>query len=140
MGNRLSEIEENHLCISSGFWIDYIRGVIMERKLHKDSRKLGSEPWSSGYEKQSCWEVVGSNPCTVYWMDMTFFHIDLLLKMYCLFEKTKNNHRSGRGWPTFLKKHFRNLLRAINSELIINWRFETTAVEFIDLPSGHISH
>ena len=26
----------------------------------------------------------------VYWMDMTFFHIDLLLKLYCLFEKTEN--------------------------------------------------
>ena len=23
-------------------------------------------------------KVVGSNPCAGYWMDMTFFHIDLL--------------------------------------------------------------
>ena len=33
----------------------------------------------------SCSRVVGSNPGTVYWMDI--FHIDLLLKLYCLFEK-----------------------------------------------------
>ena len=35
----------------------------------------GWEPWSSGYHVP---KVVGSNPSAVYWMDMTFFHIDLL--------------------------------------------------------------
>ena len=39
-------------------------------------------------------------------MDMTFFHIDLLLKLYCLFEKTKNKQKRGHGWPIFLKKTF----------------------------------
>ena len=38
----------------------------------------GREPWSSGYGR---WlhvtKVVGSDPNAVYWMDMTFFHIDL---------------------------------------------------------------
>ena len=24
-----------------------------------------------------------------HWMDLTFFHIDLLLKLYCLFEKDR---------------------------------------------------
>ena len=33
------------------------------------------------------------------------FHIDLLLKLYCLFEKTENKQKRGRGWPTFLKKY-----------------------------------
>ena len=34
-------------------------------------------------------KVLGSSPSTVYWMDI--FHIYLLIKMYCLFEKTKIN-------------------------------------------------
>ena len=29
-------------------------------------------------------EVMGSNPSTIYWMDMTFLQIDLLLKLYCI--------------------------------------------------------
>ena len=36
------------------------------------------------------------NPGTVYWMDMTFVNIDLLLKFYCLFEKTENKRKIGR--------------------------------------------
>ena len=38
---------------------------------------------------------MGSNPGTIYWMDMTFFHIDLLLKLYCLLKKTKNKRKRG---------------------------------------------
>ena len=41
----------------------------------------------------SCREVVGSNTVAVYWMVMTFFHIDLLKKRYFLFEKTKNKRK-----------------------------------------------
>ena len=41
---------------------------------------------------------MGSNPATVYWMDRTFFHIDLF-KLYYLFEKTENKLKRGRGWP-----------------------------------------
>ena len=36
---------------------------------------------------------------------MTFFHIDLLKNLYCLFEKTENKQNRGRGWP-FKKKLF----------------------------------
>ena len=43
---------------------------------------------------------MGSNLSTVYWMYMTFFHIDLLLKLWCLFEKTKNK------WLIFKKTLF----------------------------------
>ena len=32
------------------------------------------------------------------------FHIDLLLKLYCLFEKTKNKQREAGVGPFFLKK------------------------------------
>ena len=32
----------------------------------------------SGREEAHVPKVVGSNPSAVYWMDMTFFHIDLL--------------------------------------------------------------
>ena len=31
------------------------------------------------------------------------FHIHLLLKLYCLFEKTENKQKRGRGWPNFFK-------------------------------------
>ena len=49
-------------------------------------------------------EVVGLNPNTLYLMDMTFFHIDLLLALYCLFEKTKNKRKRDRGWSIFKLK------------------------------------
>ena len=42
---------------------------------------------------------MGLNPGTVYWMDTTFFHIDLLQKLYCLFEKTENKGKRGRVGP-----------------------------------------
>ena len=42
---------------------------------------------------------MGSNPGAVYWMDMTFFHIDLLQELHCLFEKTKNKVKRVRAWP-----------------------------------------
>ena len=32
----------------------------------------------------------GFDSGTIYWMDLTFFHTDLLSKMYCLFEKNEN--------------------------------------------------
>ena len=32
------------------------------------------------------------------------FHIDLLYKLYCLFEKTRNKLKRGRSWPFFKKK------------------------------------
>ena len=39
---------------------------------------IGRGPWSRGYLRR----LVSSNPGTAYWMDMTFFHIDLLLNLY----------------------------------------------------------
>ena len=45
------------------------------------------------------WKVVGSNPGEVYWVDI--FHIDLLQKLYCLFEKTEKE--AGIG-PFFVFK------------------------------------
>ena len=35
---------------------------------------------------------------------MDIFHIHLFLKLYCLFEKTENKRKRGRGWP--IKKTF----------------------------------
>ena len=35
---------------------------------------------------------------------MTFFHIYLLLKLKCLFEKTKINEKEAQDGPFFLKK------------------------------------
>ena len=48
---------------------------------------------------------MGSNPGALYWMDLTFFHIYWLYKLYCLFEKTENKLKRGRGWPIFCNKN-----------------------------------
>ena len=37
--------------------------------------------------------VVGSNPGAIYWMDMTFFRIDLLWGLCCLFQGTENKRK-----------------------------------------------
>ena len=34
-------------------------------------------------------KAMSSIPGVGYWMDMIFFHIDMLLKLYCLFEKDR---------------------------------------------------
>ena len=36
-------------------------------------------------------------------MYMTFLHIDLLLKLYRLFEETENKRKTGRGSPIIKK-------------------------------------
>ena len=45
---------------------------------------------------------MGSNLSTVYWMDI--FHIYLLLKLKCVFEKTKINGKETGDGPFFFKK------------------------------------
>ena len=50
---------------------------------------LGGSPGLMVMGDDSVWKVVGSSPGAIYWMDITFYHIDLLWKLYCLFEKTK---------------------------------------------------
>ena len=42
-------------------------------------------------------KVMGSNPSTVYWMDI--FHVYLLQKMLCLFDKTKINEKEAGDEP-----------------------------------------
>ena len=46
-------------------------------------------------------EVVGSIPGMIYCMDMTFFHIDGYLKLYCLIEKTEKNEKEAGVGPFF---------------------------------------
>ena len=60
----------------------------------------GREPWSSGYERDSRSKGCGFE--LQHWMNI--FHIDLLQKLYCLFEKTEIKWKRGRGWHIFLKK------------------------------------
>ena len=43
---------------------------------------------------QGLWEVLSSNPGTVYWMDI--FHIYLLNEFVW---KEENKQKRGRGWP-----------------------------------------
>ena len=54
-----------------------------------------------GREETHILKVLGSNPGTKYWMDMTLFHIDLLKKLYCLFEKTENKRKEARVGPVY---------------------------------------
>ena len=55
------------------------KATILPLEFFETEKTLGWEHWSSGYGRWLMFnKVVGSNPATVYWMDMTFFHIDLL--------------------------------------------------------------
>ena len=42
---------------------------------------------------------MGSNPGAVYWMDMAFFHNDLLKKMCCLLKRPKINGKEAGVGP-----------------------------------------
>ena len=74
----------------------YLHWVGRERELDSNPPDANVVHTRAGALVKWLWEethvpkVVGSNPGTICWMDMTFFHIDLLLKLYCLFEKTEN--------------------------------------------------
>ena len=50
-------------------------------------------------------EAMGSNPGTKYWIDITFFQIDLLQKLNCLLEKTENKRKETGIGP--LKKQLK---------------------------------
>ena len=75
------------------------------------TRLLGREPWSSGNGRRLIFERPWLR---IEWMDMTFFHIDMLLKLYCLLEKTENKRKRGRVGQFFIKEQnyyfFRRLL------------------------------
>ena len=44
--------------------------------------------------------VVGSNPGPLYLQDgHDIFYFEILLKLYCLFEKTENSRKRDQGWP-----------------------------------------
>ena len=47
----------------------------------------------------------------------TFFTFICCKKLYCLFEKTKNKQKRGRGWPIFFKKRVTNWLRRTTTTL-----------------------
>ena len=57
-----------------------------------------------------CRKVVGSNPSAVFWMDI--FSYWFVVKLYCLFEMTKNIRKRDRGWPIFEKKLVRVALKS----------------------------
>ena len=48
-------------------------------------------------------EVVGSNPGTKYWMDMTFFTFICSKNCIVCFEKTENKRKRGWGLAHFIK-------------------------------------
>ena len=57
---------------------------------------MGKSPGLVVMEVDSYSRGQGLNPGAIYQMDLTFFHIYLLNKLYCLFEKTENKWK--RGW------------------------------------------
>ena len=58
--------------------------------------------------------VMGENSCLRrrgfefqrHLLDGHFFTLICCKKLYCLFEKTKDKQKRGRGWPNFLKNNF----------------------------------
>ena len=64
---------------------------------------MGGSPGRLWEETTHVWQVMGSNPSTIYRMDITFFRIDLLLNLYCLLEKTEYKPKRGRGGHSFKK-------------------------------------
>ena len=44
-------------------------------------------------------EVVGSNPGTIYWMEMTFFSLICCINCIVLFEKTENKQKEAGVGP-----------------------------------------
>ena len=62
---------------------------------------VGQKPWPSGYGRQLMLKRSWVQIPTPY-TGLTFFHIDLLQKLYRLFEKTKNKPERGRGWPILI--------------------------------------
>ena len=71
---------------------------------YKETKWIGREPWSSGYG----WPLMFVRSWVqipAQYTGWTFFHIDLLSKLYqCLFEKKTKKTKRGRGWPIFIKK------------------------------------
>ena len=57
--------------------------------------RKGQDPWSSDYGRR----LMGSNPDAVYWRETTFFHTDLLYKLYCLFKKIINKQKEAGIGP-----------------------------------------
>ena len=78
--DRTNEIENNYL-------YETFRSTRIARSWIE--RQLGNCNLQSAHVQ----EVIGSNPGAIYWMDI--FHIDLLSKLYCLFETTKNKRKRG---------------------------------------------
>ena len=74
--------------------------LLVEKTEHK---KLGWEPYlvKCLWDETYVLKVVGSNPSTIYWMDI--FHILFVVKMYCLVERKKINLKVAGNGP-FLKR------------------------------------
>ena len=70
---------------------------LIENKLASNNWLDGREPWSSGYGRllvfKRSWVQIPA-PYT----GRTFSHL-FVVKLYCLFKKTKNKWKRGRGWP-----------------------------------------
>ena len=64
---------------------------------------FGREPWSSGYGRwltfQRSWVRILAPDTGWTWHFSHWF----VVKIVCLFEKTENKRKRGRGWPIFKK-------------------------------------
>ena len=66
-------------------------------------------------------EVVGSNPGTIYWMEMTFFSLICCINCIVLFEKTENKQKEAGVGP-FKKVTLQSLPPLIPSDGKMNKR------------------
>ena len=102
----------------------HLRKMISMEAAERTNEQM-EEKWRHSEAKQTMRERLGREPGLVvmeddscsrgrefeYWMDVTFFHIDLLQKLYRLFEKTKNKWKRGQGLSIFKKINERQVER-----------------------------
>ena len=75
------------------------------------TRNSGGSPGLVVFGDDSCSRGCGYKS---YHHILTFFHFDLLFKLYCLFEKTENKLIRGRGLPIFNKQPLGKMKRNVN--------------------------
>ena len=71
------------------------------------NKNYSVEPWSSDYGRRcKLWEVVVSNPGTVYLLDgYDIFSLWFFVKIVFVCLKRPKNENTGRGWPIFNKNY-----------------------------------
>ena len=91
-----SDVPNNFCILKIEFHFDF----------HCKGQRFGREPWSSGnWRRLTFWRSWVRIPSPYTGWTWHFSHW-FVVWLYCLFEKTENKRKRGRGWPIFFKKTF----------------------------------